>query len=80
MAFSLTEELQFLYSLFRHCIGVLSWIWAIFVFVLGYYGGEPGLFDDLDDDTIAAENNNEPERPSLFRTMFVPILKVLVSL
>ena len=57
-------DLECLLAHFRNCLSVLAWIWAVIVFIVGYYGND-------------FENNNNNDRPG-FRHFFIPIVKILV--
>jgi len=59
-------ELEFLFKWFRNVISVLAWVWAVVVFIIGYYGVD---FE---------HNNNNEERQPGFRHFFIPIVKILV--
>jgi hypothetical protein len=59
-------EFEFIFKWFRNCVSVLAWVWAVILFILGYYGND---FEN---------NNNNNEREPGFRHFFLPIVKVLL--
>lgn len=76
----LSFEFDFFIKSCRHFIGILAWTWAIFVFCLSYIGRS----NSYNNNEHYYLNNNNYHRngahgaPSLYRTVFLPILKVLL--
>lgn len=68
-------EFDFFVKSCRHFIGILAWTWAIFVFCLSYIGRSNSYSNN---DHYYLNDNNRNAAPSLYRTVFLPVLKVLL--
>lgn len=64
-------EFDFFIKSCRHLIGIVAWTWAIFVFCLSYIGRGNYHYNNHN-------NFHEYVPPTLYQSVFVPVLKVLL--
>lgn len=77
MKLPLFNEITLFFEIIRTILGVLTWIWTIFIFFIGYYFFIDDNDNETDDSNTIDEENENERRPQLFRSVIVPIIKVL---